>query len=31
MFSFQMEAGMMYLFLFFVVLIQVPIKEVQGS
>lgn len=30
MFSFQMEAGMMYLFIF-AVLIQVPIKEVRGS
>lgn len=30
MFSFEMEAEMMYLFVF-AVLIQVPIKEVQGS
>lgn len=30
MFSFQMEAGMMYLFIF-AVLISVPIKEVKGS
>lgn len=31
MFSFQMEAGMMYLFIFAVFFIPVPIKEVKVS